>query len=113
MLISDLITEYAIARFQPAPEIMIIVDNHYLDRFKERGVGSHRTVALMLHNMGKIIPKLSEIGIGDEFWLYKPEFEVALGMRRNFDKNGKMVFALVTVVPDHPHMEGVNTVITI
>ena len=113
MRANEFITEYAIARFQPSPELNIIVDSHYQDRFYERGVGSHRTVALMLQKLPSILPKLREIDLGDKVWIYKPEFEVSLGMQRNMDKKGKTEFVLRTVIPWEPHKDGITQIIII
>lgn len=113
MRANEFITEYAIARFQPSPELTIIVDNHYQDRFYEREVGSHRTVALMLQRLPSILPKLREIEYSGKVWIYKPEFEVSLGLQRNMDKKGKTEFVLRTVMPWEPHKDGITEIIII
>jgi len=113
MLSKEFLKEYEIHRCQPSSELNIIVDDHYAERFKERKVGSHRTVALMLQKLPLILDQLREIELGHKVWIYKPAFEVALGLQRQMDKKGMVEFVLRTVIPWAPHKDGITDIITV
>lgn len=113
MLSKEFITEYKIHNVYPSKNLHIIVDSHYLDRFKERNVASHFTVGLILEKLPLVLDQLRLIELAHKVWVYKPASEVALGLQRNMDKNGVTEFVLRTVIPWAPHKNGEVPIIEI
>jgi hypothetical protein len=113
MLSKEFIVEYKIHDVYPSADLHIIVDSHYLERFKERGAASHYTVGLMLRQLPRILDQLRQVELGHKVWVYRPSAEVAIGLQRNSDKKGAVEFVLRTVIPWAPHKDGRTEIITI
>ena len=109
----EFIREYEVHRVQPSNNLNIIVDSHYMERYVQRGVGSHRTVAYILKKLPLIMDQLQEIGYGDKVWIFQPATMVALGLQRQMDKRGMTEFVLRTVIPWAPHKDGIVKIITV
>ncbi len=115
MRAKDFIVEYAISKFKPAPNLLVVVDSHYMERRIERGL-SHHSTGLIVGQMPQIIDQLQTVPVGDEVWLYNDRIQVALGMRRNLDKKGVMEFMLMTAIDASekpPHPEGATPIIMV
>ena len=109
----EFITEYEIHRVQPSNDLNIIVDSHYMERYVQRGVASHRTVAYILKKLPSLLDRLREIEYGQRVWVYQPATMVALGLQRQMDKRGMTEFVLRTVIPWAPHKDGITDIITV
>lgn len=113
MRASEFIVEYEVHRVQPSSELNIIVDSHYMDRYVQRGVGSHRTVAHILKKLPTLLDQLREVEYGDKIWVFQPATMVAIGLQRQMDKRGMTEFVLRTVIPWAPHKDGITNIITV
>lgn len=113
MRAAEFLIEYEVHRVQPSSDLNIIVDSHYIERYVQRGVGSHRTVAHILKKLPALLDQLREVDLGQRIWIYQPATMVAIGLQRNMDKHGMTEFVLRTVIPWAPHKDGLTDIITV
>lgn len=60
--------------------VVIIVDDHALDRAVDRMV-LPTDVDRVLRKLPKIKQQIAQLGLGQQFWVYDPALEVGLGCR--------------------------------
>lgn len=89
---------------------VIYVDDHYLDRSKQRNIG-HKEVARVIAQFPEIEQELNEIEPGQQFWVYNQSSNVGLGMRKNMDAGGTLQLILKTVIRDTPPEQGRTPII--
>jgi hypothetical protein len=78
----------------------IVVDDHALDRARERGVDPGAVDYIIKKQMPKVLHKLEDIPLGQKFWVYDWSREVSLGLRRI--SSTQLKFMLKTVWPGPP-----------
>ena len=101
MRINEVITEAAMGTII-TNNLEIIVDQHAIDRAKERGVSPHAVDYIIKKQLPKVLRKLQKIPSGQRFWVYDWSSETALGLRRISDNTLK--FQLKTVWPGVPSL---------
>lgn len=90
--------------------IDIDVNDHAFDQAKERNV-PYTLIDPALKKIGAIKDQIAQIEPGQQFWVYDPKSEVAIGMRRLDDRTGgNMKLVLNTLLGWHPG-ESVNPVL--
>ncbi len=106
-----LINEIAVGTIL-TPNLEIVVDDHALDRAKERGVDPRAVDYIIRKQMPKILKKLERIEVNQRFWVYDWSRETALGMKRL--SSTQMKFMLRTVLPKAPGITpGIEKIISI
>ena len=101
MRINDIITEAAIGTIL-TNNLEIIIDQHAIDRAKERGVSPHAVDYIIKKQLPKVLRKLQQIPSGQKFWVYDWSSETALGLRRI--SADALKFQLKTVWPGVPSL---------
>ena len=101
MRINEVITEASIGTIF-TNDLKIIVDQHAIDRAKERGVSPHAVDYIIKKQLPKVLRKLQLIPSGQKIWVYDWSSETALGLRRISDD--KLIFQLKTVWPGVPSL---------
>ena len=79
--------------------ITIDVDDHSFVRTKQRHV-SPRKIDYALRKMPEIQDKLTQIEVGQQCWIYAPELDISLGLRKESDP--QLRFILKTVLANKP-----------
>jgi hypothetical protein len=106
-----LINEIAVGTIL-TPHLEIVVDDHALDRAKERGVDPYAVDYVIRKQMPKILKKLNNIEVNERFWIYDWSRETALGMRRLSSTQPR--FLLKTVFAGVPsRTPGIEKIISI
>jgi hypothetical protein len=81
-------------------DLEIVVDDHALDRARERGVDPIAVDYIIKKQLPKNINKLEQIPLGQKFWVYDWSRELSLGLRRI--SSTELKFVLKTVWPGPP-----------
>ena len=79
--------------------VKIVVDLHAVDRAIDRGI-SPDTVDIVLRRLPLISQELDSIESGSRIWVYSPEHDIGLGMRRI--SSGELKFVLKTLWHGRP-----------
>ena len=101
MRINEVITEAVIGTII-TNNLEIIVDQHAIDRAKERGVSPRAVDYIIKKQLPKVLRKLHQIPAGQKFWVYDWSSETALGLRRI--SADTLTFQLKTVWPGVPSL---------
>ncbi len=101
MRANEFVVEVAVGTIL-TPNLEIVVDDHALDRAKERGVDPRAVDYIIRKQMPKILKKLEDIEVNQRFWVYDWSRETALGMRRM--SSTQLKFMLKTVFAGMPSM---------
>ena len=80
-------------------DIIVKVDTHSFDRAKEKKV-SVRRVDYVLHHLPQVRDQLNQIESNQQFWVWNPETNTSLGMRRI--SSSKLMYQLKTLLPGKP-----------
>lgn len=94
MRITEIINEAAVGTILTR-DLQIVVDDHSLDRAKTRGVSPTAVDYIIRKQLPKVLHKLSQVEVGERFWVYDWSTEISLGMRRI--SSTEMRFTLKTV----------------
>jgi hypothetical protein len=78
----------------------VLIDEHALERARERGVDPAAVDYIIKKQMPKVLSNLSQIGSGEKVWVYDWSRETALGLRRI--SSSELKFVLKTVWPGKP-----------
>jgi hypothetical protein len=81
-------------------DLIIVVDDHSLDRARERGVDPYAVDYVIKQQMPKVLSKLNQVELGQKIWVYDWSREVALALRRI--SSTELKFLLKTVWPGMP-----------
>lgn len=81
-------------------DLIIVVDDHSLDRAKERDVDPRAVDYVIKQQMPKVLSKLRQVELGQKIWVYDWSREVALALRRI--SSTELKFLLKTVWPGMP-----------
>lgn len=92
--------------------IVIYIDDHYLERAKQRNI-THKETGLTITRLKTIEDQLREIEPGQQFWVKDNTNNVGLGMRKKMDASGTLQLLLKTVVRGAPPEQGRTPIITI
>ena len=82
------------------PRFEIVVDDHALERARERGVDPRAVDYIIRTQLPKVSRKLDRIEVNQKFWVYDWSRELALGLRRLSSTEPR--FLLKTVWPGQP-----------
>ena len=82
------------------PRFEIVVDDHALERARERGVDPRAVDYIIRTQLPKVSHKLDQIEVNQKFWVYDWSRELALGLRRLSSTEPR--FLLKTVWPGRP-----------
>ena len=94
------------------PNLEIVVDDHALDRARQRGVDPRAVDYIIRKQMPKILKKLEQIEVNQRFWVYDWSRETALGMRKLSSSQPR--FLLKTVFAGMPSQTpGIEKIISI
>lgn len=83
-----------------AGQLEVLIDEHALDRARERGVDPAAVDYIIKKQMPEVLSKLSQLASGEKFWVYDWSRETALGLRRI--SSSELKFVLKTVWPGKP-----------
>lgn len=109
MRAQEFITEAAVGTIV-TKDLIIVVDDHSLDRAKERGVDPRAVDYVIKKQMPKVLSKLDQVELGQKIWVYDWSREVALALRRI--SSTELKFVLKTVWPGMPaRTPGVDKII--
>jgi hypothetical protein len=81
-------------------QLEVLIDEHALDRARERGVDPAAVDYIIKKQMPEVLSKLSQLASGEKFWVYDWSRETALGLRRI--SSSELKFVLKTVWPGKP-----------
>jgi hypothetical protein len=81
-------------------DLTVVIDDHSLDRARERGVDPRAVDYIIKRQMPKVLSKLDKIESGQKIWVYDWSREVALALRRI--SSTELKFILKTVWPGLP-----------
>lgn len=97
--------------------LIIGLSDHYFDRLEDRGLDKHtkKIHCKMSHNHAmqsikklgttKLLRKIGELGEGDgQFYVVDHTLKIILGLRRQYDRKGKMCNLLGTIIT--PFIDG-------
>ena len=101
MYIDEIITEAKVGTIL-TKDLQIAVDDHSLDRARQRGVDPSAVDYIIRNQLPKILKKLNQVPVGEQFWVYDWSREVSLGMRRI--SSTQLQFLLKTVWPGLPDL---------
>jgi hypothetical protein len=105
----EFITELAVGTIF-TEDLVIVVDDHALDRAKEREVDPRAVDYVIKRRLPRVLSKLKRIELGQRFWVYDWSREIALGFRRI--SSSELKFVLKTVWPGAPAMTpGIEAII--
>lgn len=90
--------------------IKIVVDQHAIDRAQTRSVSPYK-VDMVLRKLPNITDDLQSIESGSRFWVFDPEMNVALGMRRI--SSNQLKFVLKTLWRGRPMEHNVAGTLTV
>lgn len=107
MKIKDIISERKISVINVSG-FKIDVDSHALDQLVRRKV-SPISVDKILRSLSQLNNKISSIEEGHKFWVWNPELEVGLGMRK---LQGDNRLLLATLIGDKPY-DGITPILQI
>lgn len=99
MRINEILNEAAVGTIL-TNDLQIVVDDHALDRAKERGVHPPAVDYIIRKQLPKVLGKLEKVEVGERFWIYDWSTEISLGMRRI--SSTQLRFTLKTVWPGVP-----------
>ena len=109
MQIKEIINEAAVGTIL-TKNLEIVVDDHALDRAKQRGVHPPAVDYIIRKQLPKVLSKLEKTQVGEQFWIYDWSTETSLGMRRI--SSTQLKFILKTVFPGIPGLTpGIEKVI--
>lgn len=89
---------------------LIDVDDHYLERAKQRNIG-HAESGRAITKFLNIEEQLQEIEPGQQFWVFDVKQDIGLGMRKGANKGNFMHLFLKTVVRGSPPEQGKTPII--
>jgi hypothetical protein len=93
-------------------DLEIIVDDHSIDRARERGVDPIAVDYMIKRQLPKVLPKLVQVQLGQRIWIYDWSRELSLGLRRI--SSTELKFVLKTVWPGPPaQTPGIEKIIKI
>ena len=101
MRINEIITEAKIGTIL-TKDLQVEVDDHAIDRARQRGVSPNAVDYIIRKQLPKILRKLENIEVNQQFWVYDWSSETALGMRRI--SSSELRFLLKTVYPGVPSL---------
>ena len=81
MKINEIITEAKVGTIL-TKDLQIEVDDHALDRAKQRGVEPRMVDYIIRKQLPKILRKLEKIDVNTQFWVYDWSTEISLGLKK-------------------------------
>ena len=92
------------------PSVIVDVDDHAIDRANTRRVNV-KSVDAVLKKLELVRDQLQALELGNKVWVYDPELNLSIGLRRISSRAPK--FLLKTVLPSAPHQQGLTDIIYI